>query len=201
MAGTRIIPLTIPTKNIEALEALMDGSRPVLSMKPYQHLKVGSVVTGSEVYSGLIKDQFDETIGAKGAVHADRLAYRAALLPAWAEARGIDLPPAQRTWLAELGALWPDVRAAESTRADGALHPLQHPAHDRAVVRSLSKWSPEEQCDESGDGDDSSDDDDTRAARRKRRRCTSSVAAAAAAADDDDDDDDDDDESSESWTL
>ena len=137
-----------------------------------------------------------ELIGAKGAVHADRLAYRAALLPAWAEAHGIDLPPAQRTWLAELGALWPDVRAAERARADGALHPLQHPAHDRAVVRSLSKWSPEEQCDESGDGDDSSDDDDTRAARRKRRRCTSSVAAAAAAAAADDDD-----ESSESWTL
>lgn len=65
VAGTRIIPLTIEGHHIEHLETLINGAKPVISIKPYQPLKVGAVVTGSEVYEGLIKDEFDRTIGAK----------------------------------------------------------------------------------------------------------------------------------------
>lgn len=65
IAGTRIIPLTIPAKNIEALEELAKKSFPILSVKPYRSLKVGAVVTGSEVFSGLITDDFGPSIGKK----------------------------------------------------------------------------------------------------------------------------------------
>ena len=65
IAATRIIPLTIPTKNIEVLEALVKEKETIISLKPYKPLKVGAVVTGSEVYSGLIKDDFDPSVGIK----------------------------------------------------------------------------------------------------------------------------------------
>jgi hypothetical protein len=65
IAATRIIPLTIPAKNIQALEVLAGQSNPILSVKPYRQLKVGAVVTGSEVYNGLITDDFDPSVGKK----------------------------------------------------------------------------------------------------------------------------------------
>jgi molybdenum cofactor synthesis domain-containing protein len=65
VAGTRIIPLTIPAKKIEKLEALALRYRPVLQVLPYRRLRVGGVVTGSEIYKGLIKDAFDQYVGQK----------------------------------------------------------------------------------------------------------------------------------------
>ena len=65
IAATRIIPLTIPTKNIEVLEALAKEIKTIISLKPYKSLKVGAVVTGSEVYNGLIEDDFDPSVGNK----------------------------------------------------------------------------------------------------------------------------------------
>ncbi len=65
IAATRIIPLTIPTKNIEALELLTKERDTILAVKPYRSLKVGAVVTGSEVYKGLITDDFSPSVGKK----------------------------------------------------------------------------------------------------------------------------------------
>ncbi len=65
IAGTRIIPLTIPAKNIEALETLLKKTGTILSVKPFKTLKVGAVVTGSEVFNGLITDDFGPSIGIK----------------------------------------------------------------------------------------------------------------------------------------
>ena len=65
IAATRIIPLTIPAKYIEALEALAKNNKTILSVKPYQSLKVGALVTGSEVYNGLITDDFGPSVGKK----------------------------------------------------------------------------------------------------------------------------------------
>jgi len=65
IAATRIIPLTIPAQNIEILEALAEKTSPILSVKPYRALKVGAVVTGSEVFSGLITDDFGPSVGKK----------------------------------------------------------------------------------------------------------------------------------------
>lgn len=64
VAATRIIPLVIPTRRIERLEAIA-AAAPVLSLRPYRPLRVGAVVTGSEIYSGLIPDGFDTWVGAK----------------------------------------------------------------------------------------------------------------------------------------
>jgi hypothetical protein len=65
IAATRIIPLTIPAKNIEALEELAEKTGTILSVKPYRPLKVGAVVTGSEIFNGLITDDFGPSIGKK----------------------------------------------------------------------------------------------------------------------------------------
>lgn len=65
IAGTRIIPLTIPKKNIDELEALTKETGAIVSVKPYTPLKVGAVVTGSEVFNGLITDDFGPSIGKK----------------------------------------------------------------------------------------------------------------------------------------
>ena len=65
VAGTRIIPLTIPTKRIERLESLARQHQPVLQVRPYRTLRVGGLVTGSEIYQGLIKDEFDRYVTNK----------------------------------------------------------------------------------------------------------------------------------------
>jgi len=65
IAGTRIIPLMIKTEKIKALETFAKEYHPILSVKPYKSLRVGAVVTGSEVYKGLITDDFGASIGKK----------------------------------------------------------------------------------------------------------------------------------------
>jgi molybdenum cofactor synthesis domain-containing protein len=65
VAATRIIPLTISTKKIERLELLVQNQHPVINVMPYRKLKVGAVVTGSEIYEGIIQDEFDKYVGKK----------------------------------------------------------------------------------------------------------------------------------------
>jgi molybdopterin biosynthesis enzyme len=65
IAATRIIPLIIARKKIERLETLAKKYHPIVQVLPYRKLKVGAVVTGSELYQGLIKDEFDKYVGDK----------------------------------------------------------------------------------------------------------------------------------------
>jgi hypothetical protein len=65
VAATRIIPLTIPEKRIKKLEELAARYQPVIQVLPYRRLRVGGVVTGSEIYKGLIKDGFDQYVAQK----------------------------------------------------------------------------------------------------------------------------------------
>ena len=65
VAATRIIPLTISTKKIERLELLVQNQHPVINVKPYRKLNVGAVVTGSEIYEGIIQDEFDKFVAKK----------------------------------------------------------------------------------------------------------------------------------------
>ena len=62
VAATRIIPLIISASKIERLEQVATRDRPVIQMKPFRPLNVGVVVTGTEVYEGLIQDGFDEQV-------------------------------------------------------------------------------------------------------------------------------------------
>ncbi len=65
VAATRIIPLVISRKKIETLEAIAARNNPIIEVLPYKSLKVGAVVTGSELYQGLVKDAFDKYVGNK----------------------------------------------------------------------------------------------------------------------------------------
>ncbi|MCB2145269.1 MAG: molybdopterin-binding protein [Deltaproteobacteria bacterium] len=64
IAATRVIPLIIDESRIKQVEQIAQRSS-VLRIMPYRTLKVGAVVTGTEVYQGLIKDGFDEFVGYK----------------------------------------------------------------------------------------------------------------------------------------
>ena len=65
VAATRIIPLVTQRRKIERLESLAAKYHPVLQVRPYRKLRVGGVATGSEIYKGLIKDEFDKYVAAK----------------------------------------------------------------------------------------------------------------------------------------
>lgn len=58
VAGTRIIPLTIEKEKITHVESILAASGPIVSVFPSKPLKTGIVVTGSEVFNGLIEDRF-----------------------------------------------------------------------------------------------------------------------------------------------
>jgi len=65
VAATRIIPLVIAKTKIERMALIAEKYKPVIKILPYRRLKVGAVVTGSELYNGLIKDEFDKYVGSK----------------------------------------------------------------------------------------------------------------------------------------
>ncbi len=64
VAATRIIPLTIDSKKIEKIVDI-SASDPLVKVKPYRKLRVGCVVTGSEILEGLVKDGSDEFVISK----------------------------------------------------------------------------------------------------------------------------------------
>lgn len=64
LASMRIVPLVTQEEQILAAEGLCNH-RKLLELLPYQTKKVGVVITGSEVYSGRIKDKFEPVVRAK----------------------------------------------------------------------------------------------------------------------------------------
>jgi formylmethanofuran dehydrogenase subunit E len=64
VAGCRAIPLYLPRKVFEAALAFLDDG-PVLSVRALRKAKVGILVTGTEVFSGLIEDKFEPVVRAK----------------------------------------------------------------------------------------------------------------------------------------
>ncbi|MBQ4062024.1 MAG: molybdopterin-binding protein [Christensenellaceae bacterium] len=64
LASMRIVPLVTKEENIARAEALCD-KKALIKLLPYKHKKVGVIITGSEVYSGRIKDKFEPVIRAK----------------------------------------------------------------------------------------------------------------------------------------
>ena len=67
LAGERIIPLVCKESEIvEAEELVRNAGRPLMELLPYREkLPVGIIVTGSEVYSGRIRDKFEPVIREK----------------------------------------------------------------------------------------------------------------------------------------
>lgn len=67
LCGLRIIPLVCRERELEEAEQMTAGAdRPLMELVPYrEHLPVGIIVTGSEVYSGRIRDRFEPVIREK----------------------------------------------------------------------------------------------------------------------------------------
>lgn len=65
VAGTRIIPLSTEESNVVNVEKLCRAEQPVIEIKPFAPFRVGMVTTGSEVYSGRIKDGFGPVVKRK----------------------------------------------------------------------------------------------------------------------------------------
>ena len=64
LASMRIVPLV--TQEAQILEAeRLCAQEKLLDLRPYQPKKIGVVITGSEVYSGRIKDKFEPVVRAK----------------------------------------------------------------------------------------------------------------------------------------
>ena len=64
LASMRIVPLVTQERQILEAEALC-AQRPLLRLLPYGEKKAGIVITGSEIYSGRIKDKFEPVLRAK----------------------------------------------------------------------------------------------------------------------------------------
>ena len=64
LASMRIVPLVTKEEQILRAEELCRG-RKLLDLRPYQTRRLGVIITGSEVYSGRIKDKFEPVIRAK----------------------------------------------------------------------------------------------------------------------------------------
>ena len=64
LASMRIVPLVTKEEQIIEAERLCAREK-LLNLRPYRSRKLGVVITGSEVYSGRIKDKFEPVVRAK----------------------------------------------------------------------------------------------------------------------------------------
>lgn len=65
VAATRAIPLVIRSRVIEKVEALLEGHPGLVHVQPLQKASAGLVVTGNEVFTGLIQDSFEPVLRRK----------------------------------------------------------------------------------------------------------------------------------------
>lgn len=73
VAGTRIVPLVIEEEKIERIEDICRKSAPVIEITPLRPLVAGIITTGSEIYSGRIKDRFGPVVRRKLEEHGCRV--------------------------------------------------------------------------------------------------------------------------------
>lgn len=65
LAGTRVIPLSIDENRVIEAEKICRQFFPIIEVKPLAKLNVGLVITGSEVFSGRIRDGFGPVVAEK----------------------------------------------------------------------------------------------------------------------------------------
>lgn len=75
LCSMRIVPLvTEEAQIIEAERLCAEASEPLMQLLPYKKLKVGIIITGSEIYHGRIPDKFEAVLRKKiGAYEGDIL--------------------------------------------------------------------------------------------------------------------------------
>ncbi len=64
IASMRIVPLVSKEEQIQRAETLCKGEE-LLKLIPYKNMKVGVVITGSEIYNGRIEDKFEVVLREK----------------------------------------------------------------------------------------------------------------------------------------
>jgi molybdenum cofactor synthesis domain-containing protein len=65
VAGCRVVPLVIAEEKIIQAERICQETGGIIEVKPLKHHKAGLITTGSEVFSGRIKDAFGPIIKKK----------------------------------------------------------------------------------------------------------------------------------------
>ncbi|MBU2551879.1 MAG: molybdopterin-binding protein [Proteobacteria bacterium] len=65
VAGTRVIPLVVDEETVARAEAVCRRQAPLIQVKPLAAWPIGVVTTGSEVFRGLIKDEFGPVVSRK----------------------------------------------------------------------------------------------------------------------------------------
>lgn len=65
VAGTRAIPLVIDRERLDEAVALAKSHAPIFSVKSYCRTRVRLIITGNEVYDGLIEDKFEAIVRHK----------------------------------------------------------------------------------------------------------------------------------------
>ena len=75
LAGTRIIPLVIEKEKMYSVQELC-GEQPLLKLMPYKLKKAAVIDTGSEVFTGRIKDTFTPVIEEKLAEYGVEVIYK-----------------------------------------------------------------------------------------------------------------------------
>ncbi len=64
IAGTRAIPLYLSRKIFKAAMAVLD-KKPLFKVQPFKSAKIGILVTGTEIFQGLVKDKFEAILTGK----------------------------------------------------------------------------------------------------------------------------------------
>lgn len=65
VAATRAIPLYLERRHFERAASFLSQDGPLFEVKPLRQAKVGILITGNEVFHGLIEDKFESTVTAK----------------------------------------------------------------------------------------------------------------------------------------
>ena len=78
LAGTRIIPLVIEKEKMYTVQELC-GEEPILKLMPYKLKKAAVIDTGSEVFTGRIKDTFTPVIEEKLSDYGVEVIYKQVL--------------------------------------------------------------------------------------------------------------------------
>lgn len=64
LASMRIVPLVTKIEQLKEAQRLCSEQR-IFDLKPYRSLKSAAIITGSEIYSGRIKDRFEPVVKLK----------------------------------------------------------------------------------------------------------------------------------------
>lgn len=64
LASMRIVPLVTEEEQMLQAERLCAGNK-LMELRPYQNMKIGVIVTGSEIFEGRIEDKFEPVVRRK----------------------------------------------------------------------------------------------------------------------------------------